>query len=205
MHDSHSLQLMPSPKWKLVVDVGELEPGNNTSLAQMVGESINFGQENNFSQASVEPPERVEVPTGVKDPRIDEVVSLLGEYMPSDHISPLAPFIQGFMSLRLLLLRPSRSDEEEESVHTMLDSYTSYSQGGRNRSDIALMLARDFMFLSQAKTQQQQQQGPFFSRGQGMVINNPQPALPGYSTFDTQHSPALAPIGIGDSISIIST
>jgi hypothetical protein len=198
---------MPSPKWKLVVDVGEMELQSSTSLAQL--ESITFGQENSFDQGSVELPDRVSASdrSSVKDPRIDEVVSLLGEFMPSDQTTPLAPFIQGFMSLRLLLLRPSRSQEEEEGVHTMLESFTSYSQGGRNRSDIAFLLARDFMFLSQAKSQQQQQQqhqqGAFFGRGQGMG-HNPPPALPGYATFDAHLSPVLAPIGIGDSISIIS-
>ena len=205
--DPSDFQLMPSPKWKLVVDVGEMEPQSSTSLAQL--ESMAFGHESSFDQASVELTDRVSVSdrssTGVKDPRIDEVVSLLGEYMPSEQTTPLAPFIQGFMSLRLLLLRPSRSQEEEEGVHTMLESFTSYSQGGRSRSDIAFLLARDFMFLSQAKSQQQHQQGAFFGRGQGMGLNNPAPALPEYATFDVHLSPVLAPIGIGDSISIIST
>ena len=46
----------------------------------------------------------------------------------------------------------------------------------------------------------------FFSIGQGMVSNNQLPTLPGFSIFDVQNSPALAPIGIGigDTISIIS-
>lgn len=113
------------------------------------------------------------------------------------------------MSLRLLLLRPSRSPDEEERVRTMLDSFSSYSQGGRARADIGVMLARDYMFLCQAKNQQQQQQqqqNAFFSIGQGMVSNNQLPTLPGFSIFDVQNSPALAPIGIGigDTISIIS-
>jgi hypothetical protein len=141
-----------------------------------------------------------------KDPRIDEVVSLLGEFMPSDPSSPLSPYINGFMSLRLLLLRPSRSPDEEERVRTMLDSYSSYSQGGRARSDIGVMLARDYIFLCQAKNQQQQQQqNSFFSIGQGTVNNYQAATLPGFSIFDVQNSPALAPIGIGDTISIIST
>lgn len=203
-----TFKLMPSPKWKLVVDVGELEPGSNASMAQLVGENFSFANDNTFGPSSVDVLDRVETndrsSTGGKDPRIDEVVSLLGEYMPSDPVSPLLPFVQGFMSLRLLLLRPSRSEEEEETVHTMLESYLSYSQGGRSRSDIAVMLARDYMFLCQVKNHQDHQ-GAFFSQGQGMVINNPAHALPGFSSFDAQHSPALAPIGIGDTISIIST
>jgi len=189
-----------------------MEP-SSTSLAQL--ENIGFGQENGFAQASVELTDKDLVPVSsaadAKDTRIEAIVSLLGEYMPSDQGTALAPFIHGFMSLRLLLLRPSRSPQEEESVQTMLESYTSYSRGGRSRAEIAVMLARDFMFLSQANSQPQQQpqqphqQSAFFSLGQGMVINNPSPALPGYSTYEIHHqSPALGPIGVGDFISIIS-
>lgn len=200
---------MPSPKWKLVVDVGEPEDSNNlVQAAPVVGES------RNFNQGSVELSDNVinldrSLSGESKDHRIDEVVSLLGEFMPSDPSSPLAPYIQGFMSLRLLLLRPSRSPEDEETVRTMLESFTSYSQGGRSRSDIGLMLARDFMFLSQARNQQQQFQqqqhpGNFFSFGQGMANSNPSPALPEYASLEDSMSAALAPIAVGDSISIIS-
>jgi len=189
---------MPSPKWKLVVDVGEAEP-TSSNVGQVGGANANY------SQASVELSDNVSVsdksPGVAKDPRIDEVVTLLGEYMPSDPNSPLSPYIQGFMSLRLLLLRSSRSPDEDERAHTMLDSYSSYSQGGRARSDIGMMLARDYMFLCQLKNQQQ---GVFFSIGQGMMNSNQASALPGYGAFDAQHSPALAPIGIGDAMSIVS-
>ena len=169
------------------------------------------GVNSNYAQGSVELSDNNSVSeksNGVaKDPRIDEVVSLLGEFMPSDPNSPLNAYINGFMSLRLLLLRPSRSLEEDERVRTMLDSYSSYSQGGRARSDIGVMLARDYIFLCQAKNQHHQQSA-FFSLGQGMVNNNQAPTLPGFSFFDVQNSPALAPIGmpvgLGDTISIIS-
>jgi len=149
-------RLMPSPKWKLVVDVGEPDPISTATVDQSSGANASY------AQASVELSDNVSVSersSGGKDHRIDEVVSLLGEFMPSDPNSPLAPYINGFMSLRLLLLRPSRSPEEEERVRTMLDSYSSYSQGGRARADIGVMLARDYMFLCQLKNQQQ---GGFF-------------------------------------------
>lgn len=200
-------RLSPSPKWKLVVDVGEPDPVSNTAAANQIS-----GLNSNYAHGSVELSDNNSVSDKsnavTKDPRIDEVVSLLGELMPSDPNSPLSPYINGFMSLRLLLLRPSRSPDEEERVRTMLDSFSSYSQGGRARADIGVMLARDYMFLCQAKNQQQQQQqqNAFFSIGQGMVSNNQLPTLPGFSIFDVQNSPALAPIGIGigDTISIIS-
>lgn len=186
--------MLPSPKWKLVVDVGEADPvatvatgkaSSSTTFNEGSSDVTDLSQGDNAS-------------TGGKDRRIDEVVSLLGELMPSDPNSPLAPYLSGFMSLRLLLLRPSRSPEEEDVARTMLDSYTSYSQGGRARSDIGVMLARDYMFLCQQKAN--------FKNGQSTVANsNTQAsALSAYSVFDVHNSPTLAPISIGDSMSIVS-
>ncbi|KAK1735930.1 hypothetical protein QTG54_013377 [Skeletonema marinoi] len=51
----------------------------------------------------------------------------------------------------------NRGGQEQDLVNTMLSSYSSYKAGGRTPADIALMLARDFMFLSQQQQQQQQQ------------------------------------------------
>lgn len=205
---SHSIhpQLLPSPKWKLVVDVGETEAaaaaqaGQNVAGTAFVGNNANASASAAAATATSAAGGTATAP-GAKDRRIDEVVSLLGELMPSDPASSLAPYLSGFMSLRLLLLRPTRSPEEEEHARTMLDSYTSYSQGGRSRSDIGMMLARDYMFLLQQKAQQP---APFFSIGQGMASHEASPALPGYSVFDIHNSPTLGPISIGDSMSIVS-
>ena len=76
-----------------------------------------------------------------------EVIAIFGEHMPSDPADPSFQYLQGFMRLRLLLLRSTRSPSEQDVVDTILGSYSSYKSGGRSRSDIALMLARDFMFL----------------------------------------------------------
>lgn len=190
---------MPSPKWKLVVDVGEADPVSNNGAVAQTGSSTDYTQSAVEFSDNISVSEK-SVPSS-KDRRIDEVVSLLGEFMPSDPNSPIAPYLSGFMSLRLLLLRPSRSPEEEDQARTMLDSYSSYSQGGRARSDIGVMLARDFMFLCQQKNQQP---ANFFSVGQGTVNSNHAPALPGYASFDAHNSPTLAPIGAGDTMSIVS-
>lgn len=159
-----------------------------------------------------------------RDPRIDAIVALLGEFMPSDPNSTLSPFINGFMSLRLLLLRPSWSAEDEERVHTILESYSSYENGGRQRSEIAVMLARDYMYLSQqnGSQQQQHQQASMLSIGDplmhGMARSghhmSAQSNTTGLSLFglpstssSLQNSPALAPIpapGNHDSMSIVS-
>ena len=186
-----------------MVDIGEPEPrpqrigstGNGTST-DTVDKSLDAGKDD----------------TG-RDPRIDDVVSLLGELMPSDPNSPLAPYLSGFMSLRLLLLRSSRSSDEEDRARTMLDSYTSYSQGGRSEADIGIMLARDYMFLAQnaaqnpsiSNIQQQQQQQPpmqanFFNLGQGSSAT-----LSGNSfEIDVYNSPMLGPVSVNDTLSIIS-
>jgi hypothetical protein len=208
------LQLTPSPKWKLVVDLGDEDvtavscaAATTTSVATAATEQPRETQED-IALAVISAP----VSNG-RDTRIDEVVSLLGEFMPSDPNSPMAPYVSGFMSLRLLLLRPLRAAEDEELTRTILDSFSSYTAGGRARADIAVMLARDYMFLGQ-----QQQQQPFLGLSQGMMSSLAAAPVPsnssGLSLFglpstssSLQNSPALAPIpvpGSIDSLSIVS-
>lgn len=124
-------RLLPNPKWKLIVDIGR-----PTQTAQQQAQKA-------------PPPENAAALTS-------EVISIFGEHMPSDQNDPAFAYLQGFMSLRLLLLRPSRSESEQDVVNTLLSSYSSYKDGGRTRSDIALMLARDFIFLQESKQQTQQ-------------------------------------------------
>ena len=115
--------------------------------------------------------------------------------------------VSGFMSLRLLLLRSTWSPEEEDRAQMMLDSYTSYSQGGRSKADISIMLARDYMFLAQNSTNsaiQQHQQPPtqanFFNHGQGSLAT-----LSGNSfEIDVHNLPMLGPVSAQDNLSIIS-
>jgi len=137
-------RLLPSPKWKLVVDVGKQE--QQQQQQQQVAQ-----QEQQQDVTAASPPS--EDPAALSS----EVISIFGEHMPSDPSSPAFAYLQGFMSLRLLLLRQNRGVQEQDLVNTMLSSYSSYKAGGRTPADIALMLARDFMFLSQQQQQQQQQ------------------------------------------------
>lgn len=198
-----------------MVDIGEPEE----SVVDSAAATITAAETRNGMSDGAETFGSTAVPAnnGVKDTRIDDVVSLLGEFMPSDPTSSLVPYLSGFMSLRLLFLRSSRTPEEEELARTMLDSYSSYSAGGRARSDIAIMLARDFMFLSQqsAPVQQQQnsQQSFFLGLGQaqwskdsGSSTGVSRFGLPSTSMSD-QDSPVLYPIsiaGTSDSLSIVS-
>jgi hypothetical protein len=195
------LQLLPSPKWKLVVDIGEDNPfaSADSSVAQSIHTNTLQTTLDLSDNGSVN--EKVAAGSVGRDHRIDEIVSLLGELMPSDPNSPLAPYLSGFMSLRLLLLRTSRTPEEEDHARTMLDSYSSYSQGGRPRADIGVMLARDSMFLCQQKTAQP---SSFFSVGQSLVNSSQNQALSGYSVFDIHNSPTLGPIPLADALSIVS-
>lgn len=206
---------MPSPKWKLVVDIGEVEVAAPVSTS--ADPALNAKQESSdaaSSYAGVTSSSTGHNASQARDERIDRVVALLGKYMPSDPLSPLAPYVSGFMSLRLLLLRLSRADEEEELVRTMMDSYSSYASGGRDQSDIAVMLARDFIFLSQ------QQAHSFFDAGQNFVQRDMQGqadttslnsglsffCLPS-TRFSLENSPALTPIpapGSIDALSIVS-
>jgi hypothetical protein len=149
-----------------VVDIGEEEPsavvggGTNASTITLgssnpIGSLSERGSSiDNMSAATMSV---TNIPQQGRDSRIDEVVALLGEYMPSGPNSNLASYFAGFMSLRLLLLRSSRSTEEDEILRTILDSYSSYSASGRARSDISIMLARDYVFLNQQQMVQQQQ------------------------------------------------
>jgi hypothetical protein len=131
-------QLMPTPKWKLVVDVAapaQPESGNPAALQQ-------------------------------GDNRANELLTLIRTFTPADKTSPLAAYLPGFTSLRLLLEKPSRTTREEDLAQTLVESYSSYQRTGMPPSDIASMVARDYMMLSQSPApqpllqQQQQQQVP---------------------------------------------
>lgn len=145
LHDEFT-KLVPSPKWKLVVDIGRSQetspiPEKTTSLQNNLTAPTNT----NGSDQSVE---------RTKDARTEELVALLGEHMPHDPNSPYSSFLSGLMSLRLMLLKPTRTEEEKEIEGTLLSSYTSYLSSGRSKQDITLMIARDFMFLKQQHQQQ---------------------------------------------------
>jgi hypothetical protein len=232
-------RLMPSPKWKLVVDIGDVEEtpsatyataGTTSSTAAQVDghdasdnskESIDISIVASVASNPVEVassnPAAISAYSGAeaRDPRIEQVVAMMGDFMPSDPNSLMAPYMQGFMSLRLLLLRHSLTSEESELSRTILDSFSSYTAGGRDRGDIAIMLARDFMFLSH---QQQQAHHPsFLNLGENMmgsVAGAHTTTNTGLSLFglpstssSLQNSPALTPIpgpGTNDSMSIVS-
>jgi hypothetical protein len=205
---------MPSPKWKLVVDIGQ-------AGSDLTPEPLTAGTE---AAALLDVKSEQEAKIPAKDPRIDQVISLLGEFMPSDPGSPNASFLPGFMSLRLMLLRPARSVEEDQLILTILGSYSSYVSSGRPRQEIAFSLSQDFTFLNSRQQQQEQLQlhsSVRVSIGQSLMSDAPLSDPTGFSFFSLpvsatdsanasfQNSPALAPIpppnGGPDTVSIVST
>lgn len=178
-------RLMPSPKWKLIVDVGQQnqamvaptqtivqatqqtmqgmeqgmqqgqQPQPQQGMQQQQNQNMDIQQQ---QQQQPQPPNgAAPQPPAPDDSQAltSEVISIFGEHMPSDPSNPAFAYLQGFMSLRLLLLRSTRSESDQDVLNTILSSYSSYKAGGRTRPDIALMLARDFMFLNQMQPTQQ--------------------------------------------------
>jgi len=113
-------KLMPTPKWKLVVDTGTPSQKFDDTLP---------------------------------DRRITDMLKLLGENIPAHRNSPFSPYLPGFTALRLLLLKRNRTPEEVDLANTMVDSYSSYLSSGRNSSETAWMVARDYMLLTQNSIQ----------------------------------------------------
>ena len=146
--------MAPCPRWKLVIELGEENRKIPDSEENLI-ESLNTTREQAIDNNVVKE---------TKDSRIYDVVSLLGEYMPSDPSSHLGSYIDGFMAMRLMMLKPSMNDTEKELVQTLIASYSSYTAAGRSKAEVAVLLARDCMFLVQ---QQNQIQPQVFSPMQG--------------------------------------
>lgn len=94
---------------------------------------------------------------GGQDDEEQQIASLLGQHMPiSDHPSPggVGPsLLSHFITLRLLLLRSSdrRSSTEQELLKTLVKSFRGYSKDNRRSgSELAVLLAKDWMFLAAA-------------------------------------------------------
>lgn len=76
------------------------------------------------------------------------VLNLIDFYMPKDKDSPLAVYLPGFTSLRLLLVQEEKSDKDEEFIEVALGSFLSYRASGRSDADVVALTARDFMVLT---------------------------------------------------------
>jgi hypothetical protein len=109
--------MMPSPKWKLIVDLGVSahdEVDNSCQNAQLATELLNK----------------------------------LSGVIPRDQRSPLAEYLPGFSSIRLLLTTTAQSDRERALFNSVIECYRSYKSAGVSDHDAAWMTARDCMLPS---------------------------------------------------------
>jgi hypothetical protein len=171
-------KLNPCPRWKLVVDLGS---GHDTSLqntSYQVRASPLQSNQSEFNEANI-----------IKSSQIKELISILGENMPSDFSSPLGQQINDMMSLRLLLLKSSRNPEEEQLLDAILLLFDSYLKAGRSRADISQMVSRDYAFhfnehqRSQQQFQQRNRVPSFSNQMHHLTIQNGSPPedLSGYT------------------------
>lgn len=89
------------------------------------------------------------------DPRVADLQKLMSENNPT-HSSPNSLYIPGFTMILRLLEKQGKTTEETELMATILDSYASYKSSGRSSNEIALMVARDCMLLTQSNGTTQQ-------------------------------------------------
>lgn len=142
-------QLMPTPKWKLVVDVGIAPPKAEDNTV---------------------------------DKRIPDMLKLLAENIPTHRNSPFSAYLPGFTALRLLLLKRNKTREDNDMANTMLDSYSSYLSSGRNSTETAWMVARDYMLLTQTSHQHSSVLPPTIQ-----TMHQPQQILHNHNHAQQQH------------------
>ena len=152
--------LNPCPRWKLVVEVDTPSGANGHQSSSLLAPppsgspvlststlSTRFSRSNSASSSASGPSITASAVMSPKDKQIKDLILLLGENITSDLNSPLGQQLQPIMSLRLILLRGNnRTPEEEGLIDTVLVLFESYLHAGRSRSDIAVMVARDFQF-----------------------------------------------------------
>ena len=154
-------KLLPAPKWKLVVDIGAAAP-----TAESTAE--------NPTKATQQEAKQEESPAlnGAEG-----LLKLLTEMMPTTSTSPLTAYLPGFTSLRMMLLKPMKTQQEAELVTCMVQSYASYMSTGRPQSDIAMLVVRDFLAMSQEQ--------PVYH--QSMLAPTPTAVAPVPSQHQTYH------------------
>eukprot|EP00804_Cyclotella_cryptica_P018627 CCRYP_011428-RA/>CCRYP_011428-RA protein AED:0.08 eAED:0.08 QI:783/1/1/1/0/0/2/390/268 len=132
------------------------------AVGKVTGGSVQFSTPASPFQALAPPPSMVTAPFGSATPRpvasspapskssqINSLLLILCENIPSDP----GQQVHDLMTLRLLLLRPSRTPEENHLLDTILILFESYMNAGRTRADIATMVVRDFSFHLQHQPQ----------------------------------------------------
>ena len=199
----------PEPKWRLVVEMGSKGEDASAGAAASFAEApapadFDYSKcfEDDFDPFPTTNQETASVCTSTAasvteaDTVAEEqkIATLLGEYMPLSEApssageatvpSSASPgYLNEFMQLRLLLLRPrsKRSASDNELIDILRNSFHGYSMGNRRAgTELATLLVKDWRFLkgssatTQAPTAQppkQEQQDP--SQYQSHTMDTP--------------------------------
>ena len=137
-------KLLPTPKWKLVIDMGNSvvgAPAGSATVKPLLNTTTKMSMISSYSPSIIVSP--------TLDPRIAQIVNLLADEMSPRMMTNPSSHSNDMISLRLLLLKPNRSADEEELVSTIVGSYSSYITGARPKHEVAVMIARDYSFMIQ--------------------------------------------------------
>ena len=130
------------------------------------------------------------------------MLKLLAENIPTHRNSPFSPYLPGFTALRLLLLKRNRTSEEVDLANTMLDSYSSYLTSGRNSSETAWMVARDYMLLTQSSTHHSPVM-PQTLQSQPQIIQLPNSTQQQHHTHQVQQQPLQQQLNQGHTVGAV--
>lgn len=131
-------KLLPTPKWKLVIDLGS--PSATVASGSGTVKPLLATATNSMHQPQT---------TKFED-QTQDIVNLLAEEMSSNVMSNISTqHCNDMISLRLLLLKPKKTASDTEIIDTIIGSYSSYIASGRARKEVAIMISRDYAFMTQ--------------------------------------------------------
>ena len=78
---------------------------------------------------------------------INDLFALVMEQMTQQHPA-VVPYQDQLLALRLLLLKTDKTVKEAQTVQILMDSFRVYTANGRGRTDVIVLLAREFAALN---------------------------------------------------------
>lgn len=184
----------PCPRFKLIVDMGDCKETKTAVRpvhTAVAASTLNYNPGGPAFSAAHHQSNLSQTINQNKD-KVRALITFLCENMPSHDATPLSSQITNIMSLRLILLRPNRSSDEEHLVESMLVLFDSYISAQRSPTEITLMLARDFAFhdlqLKQASTRGNVSLQPMSASSPPHHIVPEQNSVPHLSLDHSSHS-----------------